>query len=84
MGLGLMIAVGSSRANGLHEERLGLGAGNSGLSHLTRGWLPHESAAIEGIGWLLTRSGCRRIVRGIPEGHVLKEISLIREIPEKQ
>ena len=53
---------------------------DSGLLCLAGRWLPHEIGTIERIAWPLTRSGNCFIVRGIPEGHMFKEISLIWEI----
>ena len=42
--------------------------GDSGLIYLAGKWLPLEGGAIECIGWQLTRSGCRPIVRAIQGG----------------
>ena len=51
--------------------------GNFEILRLVGRWLRHGSGAIERVAWQLTRMGCSLIVRGIPEGHMLGDISLI-------
>ena len=48
------------------EFRYSIGGGTGGEGS--------EGGAIEQIGWRLTRSGTRFIVRSIPEGHMFREI----------
>src|ERR671915_2154781 len=55
--------------------------GNFAILRLVGRWLRHGSGAIERVAWQLTRMRCSLIVRGIPEGHMLGDISLIWEIP---
>lgn len=58
--------------------------GNFEILRLVGRWLRHGSGAIERVAWQLTRMGCSLIVRGIPEGHMLGDISLIWEIPAER